>query len=82
MADRREEVAQKINEVKATLPCDRCGQKTFSIVEGFTNINLQDSVSADLMLGGRSIPVAHIACDNCGALTAHALGALNMLPLE
>jgi hypothetical protein len=29
-----------------------------------------------------TIPVIHIACNNCGALTSHAVGALDMLPKE
>ena len=78
----RNEVAKKLEEKGAILPCHRCGQKTFTILEGFTNLNLQEDFSAGLVLGGTTVPVIHVVCNNCGALSSHALGALNMLPNE
>jgi hypothetical protein len=27
---------------------------------------------------GASVPVVHVACDNCGAITAHAIGAFGL----
>ncbi|MGP5546972.1 hypothetical protein [Psychrobacter alimentarius] len=82
MAINRDEVARKLSEKGATRPCQRCGKNSFTVLEGLTNITLQDDFSADLIIGGPSLPVAHIACNNCGAITSHALGALDMLPQE
>lgn len=82
MAIDRDKVAQELGEKGATRPCHRCGHNTFTILEGITNIYLQDDFSANLVLGGPSVPVAHIVCNNCGAITPHALGALGMLPKE
>jgi ribosomal protein L37E len=78
----RDEVAQKLSEKGATKPCHRCGQNSFTVLEGYTNIQLQDDFKTGLVIGGPSVPVTHIACNNCGAITSHALGALDMLPKE
>lgn len=78
----RAEIARKLSEKGATRPCNRCGQNAFTVLEGFTNIHLQKDFSAGMVIGGPSVPVVHIACNNCGALTSHALGALDMLPKE
>jgi len=78
----RDKIAKKLSEKGATRPCHRCGQNSFTVLEGFTNIHIQDRFSAGLVIGGPSVPVAHIACNNCGAITSHALGALDMLPQE
>jgi ribosomal protein L37E len=73
------EIAKKLTEKKATLPCHRCGGVNFTVLEGFSNILLQESFNAPLSVGGASVPVVHIACNNCGALTPHAVGALGLL---
>lgn len=75
-------VAQKLSEKGATKPCHRCGQNSFVILDGFTHIQIQSEFSKGMVIGGPSVPVVHIACNNCGALTPHALGALDMLPKE
>ena len=78
----RDEVAEKLAEKGATKPCHRCGHNSFTVLEGYTNIQLQDDFKAGIVLGGPSLPVVHIACNNCGAITSHALGALTTLPKE
>jgi len=78
----RKKIADKLSEKGATRPCHRCGQNAFTVLEGFTHIQLQEDFSAGLVIGGPSVPVANIVCNNCGAITLHALGALDMLPKE
>lgn len=33
-----------------------------------------------VMVGGPSLPLLHVFCENCGALTSHSLGILELLP--
>jgi ribosomal protein L37E len=80
MVINREKIAKIINEKGATQPCQRCGHSEFTVLEGFTNIQLQEKLSPGIVIGGGTIvPVAHIVCNNCGAITSHAIGALGML---
>ena len=75
----KNEIAEKLNEKKAILPCQRCGQSNFSVLDGFVNLPLSEEISGNVIIGGPSIPCAVIACNNCGNLSYHALGALGML---
>ncbi len=76
------EIAEKLNNKGANKPCHRCGKNSFTILEGFSNIHLQEDFSANLVIGGPAIPLIHVICKNCGSVTPHALGALDMLPNE
>ena len=74
----REKVANKLEEKKAIKSCARCGNGSFAIAEEFSKISLDKNLS-NLIIGGPSIPVAIVICNNCGAITAHALAALDLL---
>lgn len=73
------EIADALTKKGAMLPCHRCGSNQFSILEGFSNIFLQNDFNQGLVIGGPSIPIIHVACNNCGAITDHAIGALGFL---
>lgn len=75
----QDKVAEILTERGATKPCPRCGHTNFTVLESYSYFTLQDDVSQGLILGGPAVPVALIACSNCGALTPHALGALGLL---
>lgn len=73
-------IINKLNEKKAFLPCHRCGNEQFTVLRGFANIIVQDILEPNtLSIGGPTIPIINVACNNCGAITQHAIGALGML---
>ena len=75
----RDKVARILTERGATKACARCGHTNFTVLESYSYLTLQDDLSQGLIIGGPSVPLALIACSNCGALTPHALGALGLL---
>ena len=77
-------IQQKLIEKGATLPCHRCGKSEFAIIEGATNFQLQETLNLDggIVIGGASMPVIHIVCTNCGAITSHAIGGLGLINLK
>lgn len=77
---RRKEIAKALTERGATLPCPRCGNTSFSIVDGYFNQSLQSEISGALTIGGPTIPAVVTACNRCGFLASHALGVLGLLP--
>ncbi len=77
----RDEIADRLKEKGAVLPCPRCGNVSFFVIDGYLNPTLQDRLQG-LVIGGRSIPSAIVACNRCGFLSQHALGALGLLPSE
>lgn len=78
----REKIAKILTEKGATNSCHRCNSNQFSVLEGYSNLILHDDIGKGLVIGGPSVPVTLVACNNCGAITSHALGALDLLPKE
>lgn len=75
----KQKIAKQIEAKSALQPCARCGNKNFSLLDGFASLPLTQEVSNNVILGGPSVPCAVIACDNCGHIAFHALGALGLL---
>lgn len=72
-------IISKLNKKKAILPCPRCGNHQFTLLDGYLNPIIQNDLQG-VKIGGRTIPCAVTICTNCGYLSYHALGALGMLP--
>lgn len=75
----RENVAKLLDEREVNKPCHRCGNENFTLLEDFSNIIVTKKLDGGLVLGGPTVPVAIVACNKCGAITFHALGALGLL---
>ena len=74
-----DKIIKILSERGAVLPCPRCGNNSFNIVDGFFNHSIQTDFSG-MVIGGPSLPCAIIVCTNCGFLSQHALGTLGVLP--
>jgi hypothetical protein len=72
-----DEIVAKLEECGASRPCARCGNEKFGIVSK-TMISIQEDLGT-LRIGGQSIPAVIVACNKCGNLNSHALGALGLL---
>ncbi|MFV0366310.1 MAG: hypothetical protein ACK5JS_07400 [Mangrovibacterium sp.] len=69
---------QKMLEEKGALKdCHRCGSKTFSLLDGYSFMPVNETTGN--ILGGPSIPSILVVCTNCGAITPHALGAFEKI---
>ena len=55
-----------------------CHHMNFTVLNGFTKFILQQDFRDGVEVAGASVPVVNVACDNCGAITAHAIGALGL----
>lgn len=73
------EIAKKLKEQNALLPCSRCGGTSFTIINSYTKLNLDSHLDGSVRIGGDIIPTCMVVCDNCGAITMHALGALGLM---
>jgi uncharacterized Zn finger protein len=72
---------QIINALKmkgVNKPCPRCSSTHFSVLAE-SAIQIQNEMGT-YVVGGPIVPVAVIACNNCGYLTQHALGSLEISP--
>ncbi len=78
---RLNELASALQRKGANKPCDRCGHSQFSIIDE-TLLTMQPLNGSFVVGGGGGVPAVVVACNNCGNLWHHALGALNMIPPE
>ena len=74
----RDEIAEKLKEKGALLPCSRCGKQTFIILDEQSNMVLDKKIDENIKIEDSIIPVTTLLCTNCGAITIHALGALGL----
>ena len=77
----KDKIVKALRDREARLPCPRCGNQNFSLVDGYFNQPIQRELEG-MVLGGPSIPYIAVVCTRCGFLSQHALGALGMLPKE
>ena len=75
----KNQIVQLLEERGAVNPCSRCGNPKFTILEGFSHLSLQENHNDGVVLGGKSVPIVHVACTNCGNLSMHAIGVLGLL---
>lgn len=80
----KKKIGKKLKDRGALLPCHRCGNQSFSILDQYTKIPVQEDIDKiqDTVLGGASVPAVIVACNRCGAITYHAFGALGLLPKD
>jgi ribosomal protein L37E len=78
---KKQEIIKVLEERGAKLPCPRCGNNSFTLLDGYFNQTIQTDFKG-MVLGGPSVPSVVVACTRCGYLSQHALGALGLLPKE
>lgn len=79
--DEKQRIIQALEERGAKLPCPRCGNQQFTLIDGYFNQTIQTELKG-IVIGGPSVPSIVVACTRCGYLSQHALGALGLLPKE
>ena len=79
--EEKERIIQALDDRGAKLPCPRCGNNSFTLLDGYFNQTIQTELKG-MVIGGPSVPSVVVACNRCGYLSQHALGALGLLPKE
>lgn len=79
--EQKVKIIETLKEKGVTLPCPRCGNNNFTIMDGYFNQPIQTELGG-LVLGGPSVPSIVLVCTRCGFLNQHALGVLGLLPEE
>jgi ribosomal protein S27AE len=80
--EQKQQIIKALNDRGVSQPCPRCGNRSFSLIDGYFNQPVQPELSGGLVIGGPTIPSVVTACNKCGFLAQHALGVLGLLPKE
>jgi hypothetical protein len=79
--DQKDAIIKALADRGANLPCPRCGNEAFTLLDGYFNQIIQEQPKG-IVLGGRTIPSVVVACKRCGYLAQHAVGVLGLLSKE
>lgn len=79
--DKKQEIVNALQEKGAVLPCPRCNNNNFTLLDGYFNQSVQVEPK-NLVLGGESVPSVVVVCNKCGYMSQHAIGVLNLIPKE
>ena len=83
--DEKQKFIEILNKRGAKLPCPRCRNKNFALIDGYFNQLIQKSVPGsvtDIINEGPFISSLVVVCTRCGYLSQHALSVLGLLPAE
>ncbi|MFP3868818.1 MAG: hypothetical protein ACLFUU_11770 [Desulfobacteraceae bacterium] len=74
----KDKIIKALSQRQANLPCPRCGNKSFIILDGFFNPTLETELNGPVGEGA-SVPAVGIICKQCGHISLHSLGILGLL---
>ncbi len=83
----QDSIIAALKRVGANSPCPRCGNREFTLLGEYDYIIANQSRDgspspANHRAPGKMVPAVLVGCEKCGYLSAHALGALGLLPPE
>lgn len=79
LTPKQRKIAEALIKCGVNLPCPRCGNTDFVIVDNYVIHPLTSDLRRPI---GKNIPTAITICEQCGYVSEHALGALQLLPKE
>ncbi len=79
--EQKQKIVEALRERGAFRSCPRCGNNGFTLLDGYSNQQVQADIGVTV-LGGPSIPTIVVVCNRCGWLAQHALGFLGLLRSE
>jgi len=79
--EEKEKIVKALEEHGAILPCPRCGNKNFTLLDGYFNQTIQTNLTK-MLIGGPSVPSIVLGCSRCGYLSQHSLGVLGLLSMK
>jgi len=77
--EKRREIISLLEQKQVNLPCSRCGNTNFSILDGYfvhTLVFSESNLENDLPV----VPTIVVMCNNCGNLNQHSIKKLGLLP--
>lgn len=76
--EQKNKIANELNKRISILKCPMCQHGSFVMLDGYVLQPVSENLKS-ITIGGSSIPMTAIVCNNCGYVSFHALGAIGML---
>lgn len=76
----KKKIIENLQNRGANRPCSRCGNQTFTLIDGYFNQTVQPQLNNSLVIGGPSLPSVGVVCNKCGLISHHAIGVLGLMP--
>lgn len=73
-------IIARLEELKATMPCPRCGETNFTLSDGYSIIPIRADIKG-ITIGGRAIPCVTTVCNHCGYVSMHSLGIMGLMDM-
>jgi len=73
----KENVTRALAERGVTLPCPRCGDNGWSVLEAYISNSLTQNTSK-VIVGGSVLPTVAVICTKCGFLSEHVATVLEL----
>ncbi len=78
----KQAIVEALRRAGANHPCPRCGNLEFTLLNGYEHVPIANKLGGTLTVTRNVVPSILTVCERCGYLSAHALGALGLLPPE
>ena len=79
-AEEKQKIIDALSRKGAIHVCPRCGEKEFTLLEGYFNQIIQQTITGGMIMNGPSVPSVVVVCNNCGYMSQHAIGVLGLMP--
>lgn len=76
----KQKIIDTIKQKGATNNCPRCNQKDFTLLEGYFIPEIIPTIPVFFPTSA-SVRSIVIVCNNCGYMSQHAMGILELLPI-
>ena len=75
--EHRQNVIRALAEHGATLPCPRCGDNGWNVLDSYISNSLTLDVQK-VVIGGPVLPTVAVICTKCGFLAEHLAASLDL----
>jgi hypothetical protein len=75
--EHEQSVSNLLSQRGATLPCPRCGDNNWNVLDAYISHPLTQEVEK-VTIGGPILPTVGIICTRCGFLAEHATARLGL----
>jgi ribosomal protein L37E len=77
--EQRKNISEALAQRGATLPCPRCGDDAWTVLDSYISHSLTQNVH-QVVIGGPVLPTIGVLCRKCGFLSEHVTVELGIGP--